>query len=461
MWRSLNFRLLAAFTLIILVIIGAAFFFAYRTTYRQLVQIQGQLEDIQDNRVESELVRFFQFTRTWDGVQPYVIQMGNLYGRRIVITDPQNVIVADSAGELLGQTYQDEDPGTAISAPMVSPGRTVTGTVAYVHILPENETDINRAALAISYNSISRFFLWGGLLAILVAVLLATFLSRRILAPVRDLTRAATRFGKGDFSSRVTDEGSGEIAELTRSFNSMAQNLTEAEQRRRALVADIAHELRTPLSNLRGYLEAINDGVVKPDETTIRSLAEEAGALSHLVSDLQELSLADAGALKLDLQTADISDIINATVTAVQPKAAGRGLAVNAAVAPDLPPVYVDVHRIRQVLQNLLENAVAHTESGGTITVTAHQRAGFISVAVADTGEGIPPEDLNYIFERFYRVDKSRTRATGGTGLGLTIARRLVEAHGGTIGATSVPGSGATFTFTLPLEPSPEGKKKH
>ncbi len=453
MWRSLNFRLLAAFTLVILIILGAAFFFAYRTTYRQLVQIQNQLEDIQNNRVESELVRFFQFTGNWNGVQPYVVQMGNLYGRRIIITDTQNTIIADSAGELVGQTYLEDDPATPISGPSLSPGRPATDPVAYVHILPENEPDINRAALAISYNTISRFFLWGGLLAIAVAILLATLLSRRILAPVRDLTRAATRFGKGDFSSRVADEGSGEIAELTRSFNSMAQNLADTEQRRRALVADIAHELRTPLSNLRGYLEAISDGVVQPDEKTIGSLAEEAGSLSHLVADLQELSLADAGALKLDLQTADITDIVTSTVTAVRPKAAARGLTITAAVAPDLPPVSVDVHRIRQVLQNLLENAVLHTENGGTITVTAEQRGSFIAVAVADTGEGISAEDLAHIFERFYRVDKSRTRATGGTGLGLTIARRLVEAHGGSITATSVPGSGATFTFTLPEEP--------
>ncbi len=452
MWRSLNFRLLAAFTFIILIIMGAAFFFAYRTTYRELVQIQDQLETIQNNRVESELNRFFQFTGNWNGVQPYVVQMGNLYGRRIVITDTQNTVIADSSGELLGDTYQDADQGTAINGLSISPGRTTMGTVAYVHILPENETDITRAALAISYNSIGRFFLWGGLIAIAVAILLATLLSRRILAPVRDLTRAATRFGKGDFSSRVEDEGTGEIAELTRSFNSMAENLAEAEQLRRGLVADIAHELRTPLSNLRGYLEAINDGVVQPDEKTIRSLTEEAGSLSHLVADLQELSLADAGALKLDHQTADISDIINNTVTAVQPKAAARGIAVTAAVAGDLPPVSVDVHRIRQVLQNLLENAVVHTDSGGTITVSAQASDGFISVAVADTGEGIPAGELAHIFERFYRVDKSRTRATGGTGLGLTIARRLVEAHGGQITAASVPGSGSTFTFTLPAE---------
>jgi signal transduction histidine kinase len=453
MWRSLNFRLLAAFTLIILVIIGAAFFFAYRTTYRQLVQIQTQLEDIQDNRVETELIRFFQFARSWEGVQPYVVQMGNLYGRRIIITDQNGTVIADSQAEVIGQDFETDEEGTPLSGLLVGPNRTIIGTIGRVYIMPEANPDINRAALAISYNSISRFFLWGGAIAITLAILLAGFLSRRILAPVRALTRAATRFGRGDFSSRVPDEGGGEISALSRSFNSMAENLESTEKNRRALVADIAHELRTPLSNLRGYLEAINDGVVAPDEATIASLAEEAGALSHLVDDLQELSLADAGALKLDLQTADITDIINATAAAVRPKAAARGLTVTATETPDLPPVSVDVHRIRQVLENLLENAVIHTPPGGGITVAAREHEGMIAVSVTDTGEGIPPEDLAHIFERFYRVDKSRTRATGGTGLGLTITKRLVEAHGGAVTATSTPGAGSTFTFTLPVEP--------
>jgi signal transduction histidine kinase len=453
MWRSLNFRLLAAFALIILVILGAAFFFAYRTTYRQLVEIQGQLENIQNNRVQSELVRFFQFARTWAGVQPYVVQMGNLYGRRIIITDREDVVIADSTGELLGQVYAQPDEGAPLTGVLIGSSRATPGTIGHVHIMPATEPDITRAALAISFNNIGRFFLWGGLIAIALAILLATFLSRRILAPVRALTRAAGRFGRGDFSRRVVDTGGGEIAELTRSFNSMAENLEGTEQRRRALVADIAHELRTPLSNLRGYLEAIGDGLVAPDEATIRSLAEETEALSHLVHDLQDLSLADAGALKLDRQTADITDIIEAAVTALRPKAAARGLVITTAAAPDLPPVSVDVHRIRQVLHNLLENAIIHAESGGTVTVTAGRRDGFVSVSVADTGEGIPPEELAHIFERFYRVDKSRARATGGTGLGLTISKRLVEAHGGAITAASTPGAGADFTFTLPVEP--------
>jgi two-component system sensor histidine kinase BaeS len=217
------------------------------------------------------------------------------------------------------------------------------------------------------------------------------------------------------------------------------------------MVADAAHELRTPLSNIRGYLEAIRDGIKKPDASTIRSLDEEASALSRLVDDLQELSLADAGELKLICRREDISRLINEAVAALQSQAAAKGLVLAANLPEKLPLINIDPHRIKQVLRNLLENAVAHTSRGGRITIEARQEGGQIKVSVVDTGEGIPAKDLPNIFERFYRVDKSRARATGGSGLGLTIAKRLVEAHGGRIEARSKLRKGSRFTFTLPL----------
>jgi signal transduction histidine kinase len=288
-------------------------------------------------------------------------------------------------------------------------------------------------------------------MAVAIAIILTFLLSRRILSPVKALTTATRQFGKGDFSQRVTYEGKGELGELANSFNSMADNLENTQRLRRNMVADVAHELRTPLSNLKGYLEAISDGVVQPDEATIHSLNEEAVSLSHLVEDLQELSLSDAGELKMTAQPEDISRLIKETVTAIQPKAAAKNLTITADLPATISPVNIDSHRIKQVLYNLLDNAIAHTPKDGKITVTACEQEGMVFVSVADTGEGIPAEDLPMIFERFYRVDKSRARATGGSGLGLTIAKRLVEAHGGTIKAESQAGNGSTFTFTLPI----------
>jgi signal transduction histidine kinase len=299
--------------------------------------------------------------------------------------------------------------------------------------------------------AISRFLLWGALLAVAIALLSTFFLSRRISAPIKALALAARRLGQGDLSERVQLKDKGEMGELAQAFNSMASDLERAEKLQRNMVADVAHELRTPLSNIKGYLEAVRDGVIKPDAETIRSLDEEAALLSRLVDDLQELSLAEAGELKLNRQPEDIGEVINKAVAAIQVQAQGKGISLTTDLPAGLPLCDIDSHRIGQVLRNLLENAIAHTGNGSSIMVTAEKQDNRVKVSVTDTGEGIPAEDLPYIFERFYRVDKSRARATGGSGLGLTIARRLVEAHGGKIEAQSEVGKGSRFSFTVPV----------
>jgi signal transduction histidine kinase len=241
------------------------------------------------------------------------------------------------------------------------------------------------------------------------------------------------------------------MGELAAAFNTMTDNLSRVEKLRSDMVADIAHELRTPLSNVKGYLEAVSDGLVASDESTLSSLTEEVDLLSRLVDDLQELALAEAGELKLYRGAENISNIIERTATMARAKAQLKGLMLSLSVPEGLPPVYVDGQRIGQVLHNLLDNAVAHTESGGTVTISSQRNGEWVEVSVADTGEGIPPGELQNVFERFYRVDKSRSRATGGTGIGLTIVKRLVEAHGGRIEVQSEPGKGSRFAFTVPI----------
>lgn len=447
MIHSLNFRLLAAFALVIIIIVGSVFFLVYRTTRAEIAQIGERAQELQDSRIQLELSRYYMMGGSFERLQQMVVQWGNLYGRRIVVTNNQNIVIADSAESLLNEQYSSNTPGYQIR-PMMGFGNR---TLASVYILPAEVPDINVASLQITYRSIGRFFIWGGLAAVAVAILLTFLISRRILSPVKALTAATRRFGKGDFSHRVDAQEPGEVGELARSFNSMADDLERNEKLRRNMVADIAHELRTPLSNLRGYLEAIGDGVIEPNQTAINSLAEEASTLSRLIDDLQELSLADAGELKLNIEPGNITEVIDPAVTALQAKAISKGINLGAEIQKGLPPVNIDSHRIGQVLRNLLENALTHSGKDGNITVRAIREDNQIFVSVSDTGEGIPPEDLPNIFERFYRVDKSRARATGGTGLGLTIVKRLVEAHGGTITVSSQPGQGTTFTFSLPV----------
>ncbi len=445
MIHNLHLRLLAAFALVIIVIIGSVFFFIYQTTRGEIGRFGERMETMRARRVEVELSSHYHHYGGWEGVQPFVAQWGNLYGSRIILTDNEGVVVADSEGELLGEPYAADAPGLPMSPPWER------GAIGVLYITPTVSSEVDIASLHIVYRTIGRFFLWGGLLAVAIALLLTFILSRRILAPVKALTHAASQLGKGDFSQRVHSRDKGEVGELAQSFNSMADNLERAEQLRRNMVADVAHELRTPLSNLSGYLEAIRDRVIKPDADTIRSLDEEAASLSRLVDDLQELSLADADELRLFCQKEDISKLIKQAVAAWQSQTSARGLTISASLPEKLPLASIDSHRIKQVLHNLLENAVAHTSRGDSITVKAWQQDNQLKISVVDTGEGIPAEDLPNIFERFYRVDKSRTRTTGGSGLGLTIAKRLVEAHGGKIESESEPGKGSTFTLTLPV----------
>jgi signal transduction histidine kinase len=466
--HNLSFRLLAAFTLVIVIILSSVFYLVYRTTRSEISQYEERIEDIQDNNVQAELYRYYALTGAWDNVQSHVAQWGNLYGRRIILTDKAGRVVADSSSTLLGTNFTDDSilesteeviipgPGQIMNFPMNQPvdhqmQMVVADAVGYLHTVHGGLPGISLTALQITYQSIGRFFIRAGLVAIGIAIILTFFLSRRILSPVKALTKAARQFGKGDFTRRVAYEGKGEMGELASSFNSMAENLEKNEQQRRNMVADVAHELRTPISNLKGYLEAISDGLIKPDEETIRSLNEEASSLSRLVGDLQELTLADAGKLKMAVQPEEISHIIKETVLAIQAKAANKELNVTTDLPEELPLVEIDAQRIRQVLNNLLSNALAHTGKGGMITVASQQQGDRLAISVTDSGEGIAPEHLPFIFDRFYRVDKSRTRATGGSGLGLTIAKRLVESHGGTITVTSQLGQGSAFTFTLPI----------
>jgi len=442
--HSLQFRLLVAFTLVILVTIGAVFFLISRGAGGEIRHYWERSEQIRIARMELVMTRHYHEHGSWAGIQPFVKKAGSLYKRWIILTDASGTVVADSKGDLLGEHYQPDAPGMILK----TPGEEIMGTL---YITPGPLTGADATSPHGLAKTISRFLLWGGLLAIAIALVITFFLSRRILAPVNALTLTARRLGQGDFSQRIQVEDKGEVGELAQAFNSMASDLEQAEQLKRNMVADVAHELRTPLSNVRGYLEAVRDGVIKPDADTIRSLEEEVTLLSRLVDELQELSLAEAGELKLDYQAEDITELINQVVTAMQAQASAKGLSLSTDLPDKLPPVNIDSHRISQVLRNLLENAAAHTTKGDAITVTARQRGSWVEISVADTGEGIPAGELPNIFERFYRVDKSRTRATGGSGLGLTIAKRLVEAHGGTITIQSELSIGSSFTFTVPV----------
>jgi signal transduction histidine kinase len=258
----------------------------------------------------------------------------------------------------------------------------------------------------------------------------------------------------GDLSQRVDANAKDELGELANAFNAMANGLDQLEQLRRNMVTDVAHELRTPLSNIRGYLEALQDDMLEPTPEMIHLLHEEAMTLNRLVDELQELALAEAGQLPINTREIEIAEIIEKAASSISTQAITKDLNIHLSIPEDVPPAEADPDRLDQILRNLLNNAITYTPSGGDISVNVMRKDHCIEISVEDTGVGIAPEHLPYIFERFYRADKSRARATGGAGLGLAIVKHLVEAQNGEVFVESKLDEGTKVSFTIPTHES-------
>jgi len=466
MLTSLRLRMFVALILVAAVTVGGIALFSTLATNQMFYRYERDRGMMRRHQFRNLLMRYYAQSGSWAGVQTVVERMGQISGERIILADQQGQVIADSKGELMGQPLAS-DRGAA--ATHISHAGLSVGHL-YVQFPGQEDSPVSRGVLDVLripplpvrppgvdprseafLGSLNRALLLVAVVAGLSAVVLSLVLSRRILGPVEALTAAARRMERGDLDQRVEVHSGDEIGELARAFNAMTEGLSRLETLRRNMVTDVAHELRTPLSNVRGYLEAFKDGVMQPDPETIESVYEEAMLLGRLVDDLQELSLAEAGQLRLDLRPAPLAPVVSRAVEALQARATAKQVGLRADLPTDLPLVDVDPQRVAQVLGNLLSNGVTHTDPGGEILITARASASEVELSVSDTGQGIPPEHVPYIFERFYRVDPSRSRTTGGTGLGLAIARQLVEAHGGQITVESEVGHGTRFSFTLPV----------
>ncbi|MEV7907129.1 HAMP domain-containing sensor histidine kinase [Streptomyces anulatus] len=281
----------------------------------------------------------------------------------------------------------------------------------------------------------------------------SVFAGARLVRPLHALTGAAQRMRDGEQPESVPVSGDDEVGRLAAAFNDMSAHRARLEEQRKAMVSDVAHELRTPLSNIRGWLEAAQDGLADPDPAFVSSLLEEAVLLQHIIDDLQDLAAADAGVLRLHPESVEIRELLSQVAAAHQARAENAGVTLAVTATAPGRTLRADPVRLRQAVGNLVSNAVRHTPEGGRVTLRAYAHEegdGTVLVEVADTGSGIPPEDLPHVFDRFWRAEKSRSRRTGGSGLGLAIVRKLVEAHGGTVDATSVEGEGSTFVLRLP-----------
>lgn len=287
--------------------------------------------------------------------------------------------------------------------------------------------------------------------ATVVAVLVSWLLTRNIVSPVNAMMSASQRIAAGHYDERVEAHGSDELAQLAARFNQMALQLEEVENKRRQLIGDVTHELRTPLTSIKGYMEGLVDGVLPATPETYDQIHNEASRLARLVDDLQELSRVEANAFSLDIHPTDLSSLVGTILKRLSPQATKKRIILRSNLPANLQHVLADEDRITQVLTNLAANALQYTPEDGSVIISATQKDDEVIVSVKDSGIGIPPEHLQNLFTRFYRVDKSRSRnAGGGSGIGLTIARHLVEAHSGRIWVESEgEGKGSTFSFSL------------
>jgi len=457
-------RLTLAFALMAVLGAGMVAVFANRGLGAQFQRYLGQSRIVEFGLQET-LPEYYALHGSWAGLdESLVVARGRgpgfgagqgRGGGEIIVADAEGRIVspASRAGAALSVAERD------ISVPIVVEGRTV-GLAA---VLMPSTLQFSAAA-ALFLSEINQVLIQATALAVLAGGLAGLVIARGISRPLGELATAARRVAVGHLSERVKEQGSEEVANVAAAFNEMTVNLQQADAQRRAaetlrrnMVADIAHELRTPLTVIQGNLQAILDGVYPLDLNEIETVHAETAMLSRLVTDLRELSLAEAGQLALNTTTRPLGPLVEGAAQRHAEMAAAKAIALDAEIAEGLPLVPLDPDRTTQVINNLLSNALRYTPSGGRVSVAVTGNPDGVRVTVRDSGPGIAAEDLPRVFDRFWRGEKSRAREKGGSGLGLAIARQWVEAMGGRIGVESRPGEGSAFWFSLPVASDAKG----
>jgi signal transduction histidine kinase len=473
--HSLRLRLLLLTVIVSAVAIAAVALLSSRLTSRQFDRYLTNDSEANLERYRAALARHHRERAGWAEVQTTLEQVGAVAGKGLILVDAGRTVLAAAPPQMTrasievtpqhrvsfelretratgqaGRFEERVEKGVLVNTPRVTITDARGEAAGTLYVVPLNGSGAEQNNESAFVGAINRSLLLAGLLAGVTALLVTLALSRRILGPVEALTSAVRRMAGGDMGQRVRVQSKDEIGELARAFNAMADGLARAEQLRRNMVNDIAHELRTPLTNLRCQIEAVQDGLAAPTPEVMASLHEEAMLLNRLVGDLQELALAEAGQLRLARGPVRVWDVVSQAAGAFESQAAEKAITLRREVPRGLPAIYADPERVGQMLRNLLANAIAHTPRGGSVCIGARAAGGQVEIVVTDTGAGIGPEHLPNLFERFYRVDGSRARATGGAGLGLAIVRQLAQAQGGSVRVESEVGRGTSFFVALP-----------
>jgi Signal transduction histidine kinase len=457
---TLRGRLIAMVAALVAVTIGTVAAISTRVAHYEIRKFDVQVHTGRAPHVPDAIGAYYRAHGSWSGVQPVIERMAQAVEGEVLLFDGQRHLIA--ASNTLRSARLDVTPDGTLTIERTTPaGKTRElirgpqmivpdangGVAGSIFILPAH---VSSGPELKPMRSLDRSFFWTFLGATLFGILMAVAIARAVSGPVERLTAAARRMESGDLAVRVAPAGGAELEELARGFNAMAAALDRNEELRRRMVSDVAHELRAPLTNIRCELESMQDGLTAPTPERIASLHDETMHLAHLVDDLQDLALAEAGRLDIDPHPIAVAALARRAAAGMETRARERGVTLQCEGSDDVV-VLADAHRAAQILTNLLSNAVAHMEAPGEVRIAWERRDNEAIVRVIDSGAGIPTDELPRIFERFYRVDVSRSRTTGGAGLGLSIVRQLVAAHGGRVWAESVIGIGSTFSFTLPI----------
>jgi two-component system OmpR family sensor kinase/two-component system sensor histidine kinase BaeS len=439
---SFQLKLLLSFVLVIVLTTVAGYYLIDRTVDRAFADFTARNFQRQDLIFQQILGSYYARVGSWNGVEHLFTRAREVLP--FVLVDADGRVVIDPEHKSIGEKVSREDLKHGVA--IVVGGETV-GT-----ILPPPSTMHYRESIEQGFLRTVSLALWIAAAAVgAIGILLSALLLRQLTVPLKRLDTAAQQIACGELSSRVLVASNDELGHLARSFNEMARSLEESEQAKQQMIADVSHELRTPISVVRTGLEGLRDGLLDPTPENFAALHNKILLTARLVGDLQQLALADAGQLSIKQGVCDLATLIEQIRATIGVELEDMGIELALDLPADIPAVAADSQRIEQVLLNLLSNAERYTPEGGAIRISARALAGGkVRVSVCDSGPGLSDEDIAHIFDRFYRADKSRARESGGAGLGLAIAKALVEAHGGQIWAQNAPTGGACFHFTLP-----------
>ena len=488
-FHSLQVRLTIGFASILLIAISLVSGYSAYVTRSEIVVLRNEIETVKNIRAEELITKTYEATNDWDDVQYAAQQVGTLFGWHVIIENSKGKIVADSHNQRIGDDLKSNMFKPIYKRPIIINGKNagwmlINDKPRHNAIIPQpvsqkiisNSKNIQNTNLEGELNNNSQriisevlevveppltdlqstfqnALIIAGTTSVLAGLFIVSIFTRQSLKPVKYLTKAAKKIGSGDLNYRVKVESDDEIGQLSKTFNNMANELESLQKERRQMTANIAHELRTPLTNIRGYLEGIQDKVLKPNDENIDTLFNQTLHLNNLVDDLRVLSMIESGNLNLNLVEGDIVKIIEISTKDFYPRAKNSGVKINLELQniTEEKKIYFDDTRMRQIIANLIENAFSYNSENNEITIRSKISDNYYVIKIIDQGEGIPEKEVNKIFNEFYRVDKSRSKKTGGVGLGLSIVKSLIEAHNGEISVNSKINSGTTFTIKLPI----------